>query len=152
MSTRYWNVLRIYSAIALAVSPGMVFSSNCVIPGSGFLICPTISAALRMPFSERTFLESVLAGLMIFFPPGWQTAQCLMNACSPSEPSAAWAGAARQIITTSSGSIRGTITILFTSYLSFTFQAIAVSRFSPFSRIFSSYQRSWFCWAQTAST
>ena len=63
MSTRYRNVFRIYSAIALAVPSGMAFSSNCVIPGPGFLIFATISAAFRMPFAARALLGKGLGSV-----------------------------------------------------------------------------------------
>jgi hypothetical protein len=50
------NVFKIYSAILCASLFEMVFSSNFVMPGPGFLIRLMMSAAVLTPLASRSFL------------------------------------------------------------------------------------------------
>ena len=51
----YLNVFRIYSAIFFASASGIVFSSNLVMPGPGFLIFFTMSSAVLTPLAASSF-------------------------------------------------------------------------------------------------
>jgi hypothetical protein len=52
----YLNFFKIYFAIFFASLSGIVFSSNVVMPGPGFLILPIMSDAVFTPFASRSFL------------------------------------------------------------------------------------------------
>src|SRR5512140_1549876 len=79
----YLKVLRMYSAISFASLSDIVFASKRVIPGPGFLIFPMMSWAVMTPWASLSFLWSVMAGLMIFPPSGWQAAQLCWNNFAP---------------------------------------------------------------------
>jgi hypothetical protein len=68
--------LRTYCAISFASLSETVFVSKGFIPGPGFRIFRMMSSAVLMPLASLSFLWSVFALLMMFPPPGWQTAQC----------------------------------------------------------------------------